>query len=252
MFRFILLMSLITSFVFADAVAQKYVKYLQTLPAKTKKYRFFKLVLPPVQKVDKELRTLYLQTKKDIETNTHKKRIRYLMKHYKAKDILDLLKRIKPHPISITLAQAALESAWGTSRFFVEANNVFGMWSYSKDPKKSISASKTRAGGRTIHLTRYKNIEDSIRAYYKNIATNKAYRCFRQARYYNDNPYELVALLHHYSEKGELYPIELIKIIKHNNLTRYDAKQPLPRYVEYIEEVDENTTQTDLLDESTH
>ena len=243
MFRFILLVSLMTSFLFADVVAEKYVKYLQNLPTKTKKYRFFKLVLPPVQKVDKELRRLYLQTKKDIETGTHKKRLRYLMKRYKAKDTLDLLKRIKPHPISITLAQAAIESAWGTSRFFVEANNVFGMWSYSADPKKSITASKTRKGGRTIHLTRYKNIEESIRAYYKNIATNKAYRCFRQARYYNDNPYELVALLHHYSEKGELYPIELIKIIKHNNLTRYDVKQPLPRYVEYVENVDNNTTE---------
>ena len=240
--RFILFLLLFNICLNADEVSEKYIKYLQNLPTKTKKYRFFKLVLPPVRKVDKELRTLYLQTKKDIETHTHKKRIQKLMEEYKAKDHLDLLKRIKPHPISITLAQAAIESAWGTSRFFVEANNVFGMWSYHSNPKDTIDASQTREGGKKIYLKRYKSIEDSIRAYYKNLATNRAYRCFRQARYFNDNPYELVALLHRYSEKGELYPVELIKIIKHNHLTRYDVKKPLPRYVEYVKSVDENGT----------
>ena len=243
MWRLLLVLTLSISMLSSDEVAQKYVKYLQNLPTKTKKYRFFKLLLPPVRKIDKELRTLYLQTKKDIETHSHQKRIQKLMKEYKAKDPLDLLKRIKPHPISITLAQAAIESAWGTSRFFVEANNVFGMWSYHADKKDTIEASKQRNGGKKIYLKRYKNIEDAIRAYYKNLATNNAYRCFREARYYNDNPYELVSLLHRYSEKGELYPIELIKIIKHNHLTRYDVKKPLPRYVEYVKSVDENTTE---------
>ena len=230
------------SLLYGDEVSKKYIEYLQHLPTKTKKYRFYKLLLPAVQKVDTELRTLYLQTKKDIETHSHPKRVQHLMKIYKAKDKLDLLRRIKPHPMSITLAQAAIESAWGTSRFFVEANNVFGMWSHHTDSNRSIAASKTRSGGRQIYLERYKSIEDSIRAYYKNLATNPAYRCFRQARYYNDNPYELVALLHRYSEKGELYPVELIKIIKHNNLTRFDNKTPLPRYIEYMEEMDKNTT----------
>jgi len=216
----------------ADETARKYEMYLQNLPVKTKKYRFFKLVLPPVQKVDAELRKLYLQTKKDIEQGKNKKRIQRLIKEYKAKDALDLLKRIKPHPISITLAQAAIESAWGTSRFFVEANNIFGMWSKSKS-SDSIEAQEMRQGGRQIHLKKYKSLEESVRAYYKNIATNRAYRCFREARYYSDDPYELVALLHRYSEKKELYPIELIKIIKHNNLKKYDKKTSLPRYIEY-------------------
>ena len=240
--RIFLVCLLASSLLYGDEVSKKYIEYLQHLPAKTKKYRFFKLVLPAVQKVDAQLRSLYLQTKKDIETHSHPKRVRHLMKSYRAKDRLDLLRRIKPHPISITLAQAAIESAWGTSRFFVEANNVFGMWSRHADPEHAIAASKTRKGGRQIYLERYKSIEDSIRAYYKNLATNAAYRCFRQARYYNDNPYELVALLHRYSERGELYPLELIKIIKHNNLTRFDNKTPLPRYVEYMEEADDNST----------
>ncbi len=240
--RYIISLFLFTTLLYGDQVAENYVKYLQHLPSKTKKYRFFKLLLPPIRKVDKELRTLYIQTLKDIKSNTHKQRLKKLMKKYKATDYLDLLKRIKPHPISITLAQAAIESAWGTSRFFVEANNVFGMWSRSTNPSDTIEASKSRQNGRKVHLRRYKSIEDSIRSYYKNLATNNAYRCFRQARYYNDNPYELAPLLHNYSEKGELYTVYLIKIIHNNNLTRYDVKTPLPRYVEYGFSLDKNTT----------
>ncbi len=234
--RLLIMLLLFSTLADADVTAEKYVKYLQHLPTKTKKYRFFKLLLPPARKVDKELRALYLQTKKDIENGTHKKRLQALMKKYKAEDYLDLLKRIKPHPLSITLAQAAIESAWGTSRFFVEANNVFGMWSSTSNPEDTIEASKSRQGGKKIHLKRYKSIEESIRAYYKNLATNNAYRCFRQARYYNDNPYELAPLLHRYSEKGELYTTELVKIIINNNLTRYDTKIPLPRYIGYNKE----------------
>ena len=233
MMRFFILIGILTTLLVADDVALKYEHYLKTLPTKTKKYRFFKLLLPPIQKVDKELRELYMQTLHDIETKTHQKRVQRLMRLYKAHDELDLLKRIKPHPMSITLAQAAIESAWGTSRFFVEANNIFGVWSKSKNNKTSIEAKGVREGNKHIYLKRYKTLYDSVRAYYKNIATNPAYRCFREARYYSNDPYEIVALLHRYSEKKELYPVELIKIIKHNNLTRFDAKEPLPRYTPY-------------------
>lgn len=233
MIRFVFLVGILFTFLWSDDVALKYEHYLQTLPTKTKKYRFFKLLLPPIKQVDKELRALYMQTIHDLQTQTHKERIKKLKKAYKAKDELDLLKRIKPHPLSITLAQAAIESAWGTSRFFVEANNVFGMWSKGKNEKTTIEAKSTRGGTKHIYLQRYKTLTDSVRAYYKNIATNPAYRCFREVRYYSDDPYEIVALLHRYSEKKELYPVELIKIIKHNNLIRFDAKKPLPRYKQY-------------------
>ncbi len=229
------LLLLFSSLLATDATTQKYIKYLQNLPTKTKKYRFFKLILPPVLAVDKELRALYLQTLHDVTNNKHPKRVTKLMQEYKATSKLDLLKRIKPHPVSITLAQAAIESAWGTSRFFIEAHNIFGMWSKSKDPKEAIKASSERAGGRVIYLRKYKNYKEAIKAYYKNLATNKAYKCFREARYFSDDPYELVSYLHKYSEKKELYPVELIKIIKHNNLTKYDTQKPLPRYIPYKE-----------------
>ena len=223
------------SSIFAEEVSKKYQAYLQHLPSKTKKYRFFKLVLPPIKKVDKELHTLYLQTLSDLQTHTHQKRIEHLMRRYKATDPLDLLKRIKPHPISITLAQAAIESAWGTSRFFVEANNIFGVWTKSRSKTNTIQAAELRDGKRAIYLKRYNTFEESVRDYYKNIATNNAYRCFREARYYSEDPFEIVALLHKYSEKKELYPVELVKIINHNHLTKFDRKDTLPHFQEFME-----------------
>lgn len=39
-----------------------------------------------------------------------------------------LLRRVDEVPAALVLAQAANESAWGTSRFAREANNLFGLW----------------------------------------------------------------------------------------------------------------------------
>ena len=213
---------------FGDEVSENYVRYLQNLQTKTKKYRFYKLVLPAVKKVDAKLRKLYIETYNDITNKTNINKIVTLKKIYGATDEIDLLKRIKPHPVSITLAQAAMESAWGTSRFFVEANNVFGVWSKSKDPTKTIVAKEIRNNGHQVYLRKYNSIEESIEHYYKNIATNRAYKRFRQARYNSDDPYEIVVYLDRYSEKKELYPVELIKIIFYNNMRKYDLKAPLP------------------------
>ena len=52
---------------------------------------------------------------------------------YRAVTDRDLLGALKPHPISIVLAQVAMESAWGTSCFFagkVEINKAenFQAW----------------------------------------------------------------------------------------------------------------------------
>ena len=231
---------------YGDQESKKYINYLQTLPSKTKKFRFYKLVLPPVKEVDSRLRRLYMQTLQDIQNDTHKERVAKLKRSYRAKDEVDLLKRIKPHPISITLAQAAMESAWGTSRFFVEANNIFGVWSKSTDPNTTIVAGVKRKDGRQIHLKKYPSIKASIEGYYKNLATNQAYKCFREVRYYSDDPFEIVAQLHKYSEKKELYPVALIKIIKHNRLTRFDRHDPLPKLQALYDTEDNETNQTQI------
>jgi len=187
----------------------------------TKKQRFYYLLVPAVDKVHSELMQNYLRVKKNIIDNTNLAEIQRLKNYYKVKSDEELLYALKPHPQSIALAQAAMESAWGTSRFFREAYNVFGMWSSNKNEPR-VSARVKRNGNRTIWLRKFKSIEDSVRAYYKLMAKGKAFKSFREVRYKTNDVYEIVKELHNYSEIGDMYAKELSQMIKYNKLINYD------------------------------
>ncbi len=186
-----------------------------------KKKNFYKLFVPAIKNVHNELLLKYQQIAKDINESINIQEINRLKKEYKVKTDGELLMALKPHPKSITLAQAAMESGWATSRFFLEANNVFGMWC-SNDTQPRIPAEQKRAGDTTIWLRKFDTVEDSIRAYYKLLSTAKAYKEFRELNMKTDNPYELVKKLDKYSELGKEYGVALAKVIKYNNLTKYD------------------------------
>jgi len=191
------------------------------MSVKEKKRKFIKLLVPAVRNVHNELMQRYERIAKDIKNKTNTDEIEALKKKYKATNDEDLLARLKPHPISITLAQAAMESSWATSRFFKEANNVFGMWS-SNPKQKRIAAGEKRNGTRTIWLRKFDTIEDSIRAYYEMIATGRAYSKFRQLRLRYDDPYKITPGLDKYSEMGPDYIKVLNQVIKYNHFTKYD------------------------------
>ena len=67
---------------------------------------------------------------------------------YKVKrgNIDKLKNRMDIIPVSIALAQAAKESGWGTSRFALEGNAIFGQWTWDgqgiaplyRDKKRTI------------------------------------------------------------------------------------------------------------------
>jgi Bax protein len=185
-----------------------------------KKARFYALLVPAVEKAYKELEAEYLATKKLVEKNPNDPKIKKLMKKYSAKDPQDLLVRMKPHPRSIALAQSAMESAWGTSRFLQEANNVFGVWSFNKNEPR-VAAGKKR-GKTTIYVKKYATIEDSIKDYYRVLATGRAFKGFRAEKMKTNDPYKLVKYLDKYSERGAAYGKELASMIRYNKLTKYD------------------------------
>lgn len=126
------------------------------------------------------------------------------------------------HPISITLAQAAIESGWGTSRFYKVANNIFGVWAYDKNTKRV--AAKEKRNGKTIWLRKYSSLEESVSGYYLNIQKSSAYKKFRELNKTDASVYELVKELRLYSEKRDIYSKELAQIIKYNQFTKYDKK----------------------------
>jgi len=211
-----------TSFLEANTQQKAYTASVvpKHMSVQEKKQRFFALLVPAVDKVYKELEKQYEETKELLKKDPKNPKIEALMKSYHAKDSQDLLMRLKPHPRSIALAQSAMESAWGTSRFMRVANNIFGVWSFNKHEPR-VAAAKKR-GNKTIYVKKYASITDSVRDYYKILATKKAFKEFRKHKMQTDDPYTLVKYLNHYSERGAAYGKELASMIRHNKLTKYD------------------------------
>lgn len=216
---------------FQDEVSQtqllkpKYLAHVvpKDMSIKTKKKRFLYLVVPPTQNVHKKLMQRYKRVAQDIKNARITEEIASLKKEYGATSDEDLLARLKPHPISITLAQAAMESSWATSRFFNEANNIFGMW--STDPKQErIAAGQQREGNVTIWLRKFDTIDDSIKAYYELISKAKAYAKLRKLRLETNDPFIITQGLDKYSEIGQAYIDEINSVIRHNNFTKYDKE----------------------------
>jgi len=188
-----------------------------------KKERFRQLLVPAIRQVFSELDQQYVHIKGSITGKTDSVLIERLKKSYKASSDQDLLSKLKPHPISIVLAQAAMESAWATSRFFREARNIFGVWSFNKNEPR-IAAGEKR-GSKTVWLKKYKSIEESVRDYYRVIARGAAFKKFRQLRLVTSNPFRLVKGLDKYSELGSKYSKQLAAVIRHNRFNQFDIKK---------------------------
>jgi Bax protein len=195
---------------------------IDTMSVSQKKANFLKLVVPPLDEVYEEELNYFNEIKVLIKKNPDNAILEGLRQEYNAKDNLELLMALKPHPKSITLAQAAMESAWGESRFFKEANNLFGVWSYNKNEPR-IAASSLR-GEKTIWLKKYPTVKDAIKDYYKMLSRSWAFKEFRELNFEkkNQNPYLLVKKLQKYSEKREVYTKELSSMINYNKFTKFD------------------------------
>lgn len=204
-----------------NILPKKSIKKVKVLSVKEKKKKFEKTLVPIITKVHNELFKQYLQVQKDINNSNNLQEIAKLKKIYKVKTDKELLLALKPHPISIVLAQAAIESGWGTSRFFRKANNVFGIWSFSKNQPR-IPAGKTR-NGKIIWLKKYPSIEDSVKDYYKNIGRSPFFKNFRKLRFKSNDPYQLITQLNKYSERGGEYEKTIESVIKHNHFKKFDT-----------------------------
>ena len=185
-----------------------------------KKQRFRDLVVPAVEKVYADLDRKYKEAKKLVSAGKPNAKIEKLMKSYSAKSPEDLLKRMKPHAKSVAIAQAAMESAWATSRFTRVATNLFGVWSFNKSEPR-VAAGEKR-GSKTIYVKKYSSVEASIRDYYRVLATGRVFGEFRDVKMKSNDPYKLVKKLDKYSEKGAEYGKELTSMIKYNRFYEFD------------------------------
>ncbi|MBC8320638.1 MAG: glucosaminidase domain-containing protein [Bacteroidetes bacterium] len=218
--------SLVIPYVYTSTVS------LGNLPIDEKKKKFFDMMLPAILVAKKELK-IVLQKVNSISEKaelSHEETsfIENLKEKYNASSIEILKRRLHTFPVSIVLAQAAIESAWGTSRFFIEANNPFGLWSFNPDQER-IMASSTRAG-KKVYLRKFNNLEQAIDGYFTTLSTGP-YSDFRSERIITDDPYILVNYLIDYSERREAYVEELSHVIRTNDLVKYDKYKLAPIYL---------------------
>ena len=134
-----------------------------------------------------------------------------------------LMIRVDEVPVAMALAQAANESAWGTSRFAIEGNNIFGQWCFESGCGLVPLQRKSNA---SYEVRKFDSIGASVAAYIKNINSQYSYEGLRvlraRMRSRNEplNAFDLAAGLAAYSERGEDYVDEVQNLIIQNELDR--------------------------------
>ena len=141
----------------------------------------------------------------------------------------ELLYRLDEIPAGLAIGQAAYESGWGTSRFTVEGNALFGQWTYGgegmvpKQQRKELGDHK---------IASFTWPFDSVRGYYLNLSTHPAYEEFRKIRAQlrkEGKPLDSLALadgLVSYSERGQDYVDSIKSLIRSNGFDQSDKSQP--------------------------
>lgn len=197
-----------------------------------RKALFFRALLPVVLVENQRIMTVRGQIEAlfaaDRISNEQWQWLGTVAEHYGVYGRLDdpnkrrrLLRRVDMVPPELALAQAANESAWGTSRFARQGNNLFGQWTY-RQAEGMIP--RNRPEGATYAVRSFPSIDASVRAYLHNLNTNRAYGELRvsreQMRLAGEAP-DGVALargLTAYSARGEAYVAEIQAMIRSNRL----------------------------------
>lgn len=180
--------------------------FIEYLPIAEAKSTFINIMLPAILVAKEELQFQQKQVKRLMTKERLEKLdssfLEPLFKTFKTNNLPELNKRMTLHPNSIILAQAAVESGWGKSRFFKEANNVFGVWSMNSNEDR-IPAKFTR-NGKKIYLRKYPDISASIKDYFYTIGKVNAYKEFRAERLKTNQVQNLLPYLISYSERGQI------------------------------------------------
>lgn len=208
-----------------------------------RKQAFFAYFLPLIDERNEELMALRenlleLNAKRNDDVGQlsffERRHIVKLANIYEIKDFsLDdaagwdtLLRRVDVLPPSLALAQAANESAWGTSRFATEGNNFYGQWCYVK----GCGIVPALRDEEAVHeVAGFDSARESVEGYMRNLNYHTAYaqlRSIRERLRDRDEPItglKIAKGLEAYSERGEAYIEELSSIIRFNDLDEHDA-----------------------------
>ena len=203
---------------------------------KKRKDLFIKIVLPLIlsenNRILRDRDILFKVLNKNNNTKSERQWLDKKFKQYGVvnKDVTTLKIRMDIIPVSLALAQAAKESGWGTSRFAIEGNALFGQWTYSGEGITPAAADK----GDKHKVMAFSVLKSSVRAYQRNLNTHKSYKAFRKERATQRDNEEnldstlLANYLNSYAETGGEYVKILKQIINQNNLKDFDKAKILP------------------------
>ena len=168
--------------------------YISSLPedfskivsSSKKKSLFVRSILPLIVKENNRIKTLSSRIK-NLRSNFKKIGrseaiwLDKMMSSYKVKsnDINDLITKVDIIPVSIALGQAAIESGWGTSRFAMEGNALYGQWSWKTG---SGIVPKGRDVNEVYEVKSFLSLSNSVSSYMKNLNTHQNYKNFRVNR----------------------------------------------------------------------
>ncbi len=200
---------------------------------KLKKETFIKIVLPLVvaenDKILDDKIKLKRITSKKMTSDKEKSWLRLKLREYKVKnsDMVELNKRMDIIPVSIALAQAAKESGWGTSRFALEGNAIFGQWTWTGQGIEPLNKGKNEGH----KILRFPILRASVKAYKNNLNTHRGYSEFREKRHNirkrnkSIRGLDLTDTLDKYAQTGKEYTDILEQIIKQNDLSDFEKVQ---------------------------
>ena len=213
--------------------------YLSKLPKDLKKIKstqkrketFIKIVMPLIldenNKILDDRKKLFKILSKASNTRGEKVWLKRRFKDYRVanEDITELKLRMDIIPASLAIAQAAKESGWGTSRFALQGNAMFGQWTWGKDGIEPSEKQKNEQH----KILKFPMLRSSVKAYLKNLNTHRGYVEFRKERSLlrqnnkNISGLDLADYLYNYAKTGSEYVKILKKIIKQNDLTDFDS-----------------------------
>lgn len=204
-----------------------------------KKENFFSFLEPLIKQANAEVtqqraELLTMQSSLTTLSDEQKATLASFTKTYRVEETLatkeqieQLKQKINTIPAALILAQAANESAWGTSRFAREGNNYFGQWCFSKGCGLVPNSRNTGA----IHeVARFDSALGSVKSYIKNLNRHPTYQLLRELRQQallegsQASGETLAQGLIGYSERGEEYVKEIQQMIRYNKLDRFDKK----------------------------
>lgn len=222
----------VNSIVSQDQPSLLPVKYLgtfdfDTIPEGFRKNLFVNYILPAVV-IERDRLLDLLRHVEFIENRMKNKRaireedllfFKEMMEYYDATSIKDLKIRIYPHPVSLVLAQAALESGWGVSNVFSRSNNPFGITSFSNDePRRKFQNPELKT---EVYYRTYNNVNQSVEHYFYFTAKLSSYEKFRKKRWERSSSFALVKYLRSYHETSD-YPSLVESIITKNDFEKFD------------------------------